>query len=361
MNSLIAPIICFIILIYCYLRFSKGNDIKLEFSTNPPNSLDSLEIAFLLRGFITDNDIVSLLLSLANSGYISFNGNKDYFTIKKEKEYKENNLVKKILMKQLFIEKEEIELKDIKYKFNTTMYEIKKLINDKNNQRMIFETKLKKYKILVVILTMISIYSVNLTGLNLRFNSSFWTIFITVLMNIIALFIIRKDTEVNDRRFLGIVLLGIDIYLNNGLFKSFDIDTIKYIIGIVLITINIIMYIKLPDRTKYGNEYLGKIIGFKLKLEQMDLNDIKNKEEYFYQMLPYAYVLGIFDKWTNKAKNKINNYPNWHQEKEEFDILQFKRFIQNLLFKTMQTMLKEKSFTLVTYQKPNRIKEMYED
>ena len=93
----------------------------------------------------------------------------------------------------------------------------------------------------------------------------------------------------------------------------------------------------------------------------MDLNDIKNKEEYFYQMLPYAYVLGIFDKWTNKAKNKINNYPNWHQEKEEFDTLQFKRFIQNLLFKTMQTMLKEKSFTLVTYQKPNRIKEMYED
>ena len=61
------------------------------------------------------------------------------------------------------------------------------------------------------------------------------------------------------------------------------------------------MYIKLPDRTKYGNEYLGKIIGFKLKLEQMDLNDIKNKEEYFYQMLPYAYVLGIFDKWTNKS------------------------------------------------------------
>ena len=108
MNSLIAPIICFIILIYCYFRFSKGNDIKLEFSTNPPNNLDSLEIAFLLRGFITDNDIVSLLLSLANTGYISFNGNKDYFTIKKEKEYKENNLVKKILMKQLFIEKEEI-------------------------------------------------------------------------------------------------------------------------------------------------------------------------------------------------------------------------------------------------------------
>ena len=219
MNSLIAPIIGFIILIYCYFRFSKGNDIKLEFSTNPPNNLDSLEIAFLLRGFITDNDIMSLLLSLANTGYISFNGNKDYFTIKKEKEYKENNLVKKILMKQLFIEKEEIELKDIKYKFNTTMYEIKKLINDKNNQRMIFETKLKKYKILVIILTIISIYSVNLTGLNLKFNSSFWTIFATILMNIIALFIIRKDTEVNDRRFLGIVLLGIDIYLNNGLFK----------------------------------------------------------------------------------------------------------------------------------------------
>ena len=54
------------------------------------------------------------------------------------------------------IEKEEIELKDIKYKFNTTMYEIKKLINDKNNQRMIFETKLKKYKILVIILTIIN-------------------------------------------------------------------------------------------------------------------------------------------------------------------------------------------------------------
>ena len=109
------------------------------------------------------------------------------------------------------------------------------------------------------------------------------------------------------------------------------------------------------DNNKY--KYSGKKLGNNMSITRI----VGTKEEYFYQMLPYAYVLGIFDKWTNKAKNKINNYPNWHQEKEEFDILQFKRFIQNLLFKTMQTMLKEKSFTLVTYQKPNRIKEMYED
>ena len=66
------------------------------------------------------------------------------------------------------------------------------------------------------------------------------------------------------------------------------------------------------------------------------------------------------EKYVKLIYYVMKDYPNY-PNKEEFDILQFKRFIKNLLFKTMQTMLKEKSFTLVTYQKPNRIKEMYED
>ena len=356
---IITPFLCLLILVYCYFRFSKGNNLKLEFSKTPPNNLDILELSFLLKGFITDNDIVSLLICLANEGYINFIGNKENFTIIKVKEYKENNLVKKILMKKLFSEKNELELRDIKYKFNTTMYEIKKLVNDKHNKEMIFETKLKKYRFLINMLMIISVFAINI---KIPIDSDFLKLFILILMNIVVLFIMRRDTQNNDRILLGIILLGVNIYLNKNLFININNYTILYIIELITIVINAIMYIKLPTRTKYGNEYLGKIIGFKLELERMNLNNItEDKNIYFYKMIPYAYVFGIFDKWINKGKKVIKKKPKWHITNEEFDLINFKRFVQTVLFKTMQAMLKEKSFTLVTYEKPNRIREMYED
>jgi hypothetical protein len=54
----------------------------------------------------------------------------------------------------------------------------------------------------------------------------------------------------------------------------------------------------MPKRTSYGNEMLGKIKGLKkffVTTEKDKLEELVMKDPaYFYNILPYTYVLGIY-------------------------------------------------------------------
>lgn len=364
--SLIFPLIGLLIGLYCYVKYTKRNKASIEASKYPPNDFDNLELSFLLKGFVTDNDIASLLLNLATSGHLQFIEKDQSFNIVKIKEYKGNNLVKKILMDNLFKEKQELQLSDIEYRFSKVMDDIKNQINNNDNKKLIFEPRVRKYRFLTNIFVIISLILINMNGIKMGFDSYFWSIFVISLMTIIILFIMRKDTETKDRIVLGIIVLGINIYLNRNLILADIFSLVSYIVGTVLIIINVLMYIKLPNRTKYGNECLGKIIGFKSTLDQMKKEELENKlqEEpnYFYNMIPYVYSFGILDKWINKGNNIIYNNPDWYIGMKEFNIKQFKRNIQNIIFRTMQVMLKEKALdNNIVYEKSNRVKDLYDD
>jgi len=63
----------------------------------------------------------------------------------------------------------------------------------------------------------------------------------------------------------------------------------------------------LSKRTKYGQEMLIRINSFKNFIETTDRNKLKSlmtqNSMYFYDVLPYAYSLGISDKLINKFKS----------------------------------------------------------
>ncbi|MGL4485372.1 MAG: DUF2207 family protein, partial [Anaerovoracaceae bacterium] len=70
-------------------------------------------------------------------------------------------------------------------------------------------------------------------------------------------------------------------------------------------------------RTKYGAETLGKILGFKnfIKTAEQSKLEMLAKEdpEYFYDVLPYAYVLGLSKVWVNNFENIPIKEPYWYQ------------------------------------------------
>lgn len=63
----------------------------------------------------------------------------------------------------------------------------------------------------------------------------------------------------------------------------------------------------LSKRTKYGLEMLGKIKGFKNFLstaEKDRLESLVNQNPtYFYDILPFMYVLGISNKWIEQIED----------------------------------------------------------
>ena len=113
--------------------------------------------------------------------------------------------------------------------------------------------------------------------------------------------------------FIRIFWLGFVMFHSGVFFSTLPISTaviydyhylVAVLYGIFAVIVIGVLFKLLPKRTPYGNEMLGKLRGFKRfletaekqKLEQM----VMQHPTYFYDILPYTYVLGISDKWIKK-------------------------------------------------------------
>ena len=113
--------------------------------------------------------------------------------------------------------------------------------------------------------------------------------------------------------------------------------------GIISFVILIVFLCLMSKRTAYGIEILGKIKGFKNfletaekeKLEALVLDDPK----YFYNILPYTYVLDISDKWIKKFETIGINEPDWYVSNTPFNYIVMSNFMHNTLNRVQRDMI----------------------
>ncbi len=91
----------------------------------------------------------------------------------------------------------------------------------------------------------------------------------------------------------------------------------------------------LPKRTQYGNEMLGKLNGFKHFLEIAEKEKLEDmvmqNPNYFYDILPYTYVLGVSDKWIKKFETISLQPPTWYDGMDYFDMATFETFFDSTM------------------------------
>ena len=110
---IIYPLLCLIIVFIVWHFFGKDYPVTETVEFYPPKGFNSLEVGYLYKGFLNIQDITSLLIYLADKGYIKIEGikkNKNSpkfkeFKITKLKEYDGNNITEKKFMDGLFLKK----------------------------------------------------------------------------------------------------------------------------------------------------------------------------------------------------------------------------------------------------------------
>lgn len=117
---------------------------------------------------------------------------------------------------------------------------------------------------------------------------------------------------------------------------------IRYIFGLLCILGMYFCLKKLSKRTKYGLEILGKIKGFKKFLETAEKDKLQalvnENPYYFYNILPYAYVLNVSDKWIKKFEDITLIAPNWYDSATDFSFETFNLFIDSTMSKASSAM-----------------------
>ena len=117
---------------------------------------------------------------------------------------------------------------------------------------------------------------------------------------------------------------------------------IGYVVGIICVLGMILCLVYLPKRTKYGNEMLGKLKGFKNFLETVEKERLEalvmQNPNYFYDILPYTYVLGVSDKWIKKFESISLQAPSWYDSSNGFDVSSFGTFMNSTMVSAQSAM-----------------------
>ena len=349
---LIFPLITLIIIFRYWFMYAKGNKAKRKYDYKPVNNFDPVEIGYLYKGKTEETDLVTDLIFLANQGYLKIHENEDgyklgtenTFKFIKEKDYENNNAVQKLLFEGILKNNDSVELKDIEYNYNSKIIDVKRMIDNKNNRLKLFNVNINKAKLVSIIMLAISVLILNIAPTIQLTGSLLFVPLAAFIMAFGLAILFVFNTKGILKILLGILFAGGVTFISIGTIIGQNQLLIIYVLELVMIILSIILYVKLPLRTKFGNEYLGQVDGFRLSLLNMNKNQLQeilnNNPNYFYDMVPYASVFGILNEWMSKGKGLITNRPEWHITNEQFDLNKECRFFKNVIYTTSKVMIK---------------------
>lgn len=288
------PALLFIIVIILWSKFGKDKKAVQTVEFYPPNGMSSADIAFWQSGLIANNEkLTPLLIELANDGYIQIeevetkSKKKSEFAITKLKDsYDGNDRAKEIFFNGLFKNgtRSKIYKSDLEDDFYLTLNIIRELYNKPEKRHKVFEAKSLYMRILAWVLCALSVFAV-------LFNFS-------------------------------------------NLFDS-NLKYILTLVGIIICIISFVFSFFIRKRTDEAVDILGKINGFKNFLETAEKDKLEalvdDDPAYFYNILPYAYVLGVSDKWMKKFESIAVEPPQWYYGYCPYNYIMFSHFMRDTI------------------------------
>ena len=360
--AIIATIIILVLIAFSkWLKYGKDKIVIPTVEFYPPEELNSLEIAQRYKTKAEGKDVTSLLIYLANKGYIKIEEVDREFMFKpkykfvKIREYDGDNSYEKTFFDGLFRTKNEVTVNDLKERFYITQNRILNSINSKSNINKILDKKSLKYKKITTLFLVIAILLGLLVGV-LNYEVPEIALFalpfsLGIILPIVFLIMSFKSSgnifqKVITAPFLIFfaTMFGYAVKSMLGSYE-FDMNMVDYIAaGVSIVGVMALLVLRqiMPSRTTYGTEVLGKIKGFKNFLVNARKDELEQlvlqHPTYFYDILPYTYVLGISEKWIGKFE-KINiESSEWYSSYSNFNVRDFGADIDRTMRSTSSAM-----------------------
>ena len=361
--------ICFVFIVLG-LWFKYGKDTKVIDTVDfyPPKGYNSAEIGFFYKGKADAEDVVSLLIYLANKGYFKIIETTQYktndFTIKILKDYDGNNPYEKCFLNGLIkvsnsevsykeaadapLIVREIPLHNLTDRFYSTLNAIKTYMNRKKNMEIIFEKNSLNIRLPIVVMIIASLSLITVQPMFDYFcGPSHLVLLLFPVVGLLMLyqaFFTNAFKTVKYKRLLYVFfilffgLIFCVLVLVSFVLPALLSETVywtAFLAGIICIVAMCILGKYMKKRTPLGNELLGKIKGFRrflITAEKHTLEQLVNQSpDYFYDILPFAYVLDISNIWVKKFESIAIIPPDWYAENDDFSHSSFSRFMDSTM------------------------------
>lgn len=337
----------------------------------PPEDLSAPEVGYLSTGTVTGDHVVSILLSLADKGYVKiiethetkgkvFKREKTDYEIVKLKEYDGNVIGERDFMNGLFKGgRTSVSTDELTNSFYKTVEVIKKKIQKKYENKLMDSKagSIASWLRLAGFIGMIALVAASkiANGSPLITDGDWiWSLIIIVVCVILPIggfYGIAARINSVSHGFMGVLTIiscASLVFGGFGLACIFDIcitgQRIPYLIGMAMIFVVYVVAALCERKSDYYANVLGKIRGYKnfLKTAEKDRLEALAEEDhdFFYKTLAFAFALGVTSVFAEKFSKLAVEPPQWFESDrmDTFNTMMMMNSINNMMTTTSSSM-----------------------
>ncbi len=316
-----------------WFLFGRDKHMVKTIEFYPPNDLTPGEIGYIIDETADKCDIVSSIIYLANKGYLSIEeyGENDYKFTKLKEIGSEPEYIKDIYH-GIFSGREVAINSELGTKFGAKYQEAMEDLENMfiTKSKTVYSQTSRVARLANIILTSMPILAFTAWE---SYSGTHYSGVETFLFSLCMWFaaycvcsaIDKIHSAKKSRTILRILLTGMWLELGLGMpmassqtmmmldsYKALIFKLVLFAAEAIIIFFAAISMARTPQYT----DLMGKILGFKDFIRTAELDKLKELVEedpaYFYNIMPYAYVFGLSDKWIKNFEHVEIPKPQWY-------------------------------------------------
>ncbi|MEG0823949.1 MAG: DUF2207 domain-containing protein [Erysipelotrichaceae bacterium] len=310
-----------------------GLILVLKFCRNPkpiapiefeaPEGYTCLDVAIVAKLKLISKDFFTFIIHLANLGYIEIEeieskGRKKNFQLTKLKAYEGDSEIERRFLSALFLNGDVSTLKEIGEKCGKQLNNVRTSFISGNKKVILdpINLKIKLALVAIVLLEILVLFLANTFVFKAVMTIGLFIV-ASLFFNLLLLLIVDDSMSISGYILPNVFMVFGAYMLFIELNSVAPYMTVYYMMVLVISIILVMLITKCKKREDHFNEVYGHILGFKefLKTAEKDRLEtlVNDNPNYFYDMLPFAYVLGVSDEWIdNFADIEIINPSYYH-------------------------------------------------
>jgi uncharacterized membrane protein YgcG len=319
-----------------FLWFRYGRDAlvvtPVEFTA--PEGMTPAETGYIIDGHTDTRDITSLLIYWADKGFMAIEeiDKKNFRFIKLKPLTPEAKSFEKSFFDDLFQNRDQVETSELKFKFAESLKFAQRDVTEffrEDPEKRIFTLKSRWARMFISLLILLTagittwklVYEIGGSNAPQFILAAIAGVLVTVIAGSIQMILDKWQAMGSIKRLFLLILATLPLLIVTLIILAVSSDSpqlqVLVLFSFVTIAVLTVFSFIARKRTERGTNLLGRILGLKDFIKRAELDRIKmlvdENPQYFYSVLPFAYSLGLSEKWAKNFDAILTPPPTWYQ------------------------------------------------
>ena len=325
-----------ILMTILFYVFGKDDPLVETVEFHAPAGMTSAEVGTVIDGVANDGDVVSLILDWGRRGLLTITDDKEAgLTLERTGELESTaRAYEGIMFDKLFEKGDKVNTESLKNRFYRTIQRTEERLDKyfREKDKMLYTEASQVMQVLFALFSYLPLVIVTAMVHGHYYYDVFITVMICCFEAICIILLAGLLIYMENRKYVHKWYTKTMLFILGGVLFAMPCLIMVYIVAelktsplyaVIAILLNILVLVEtvfMKKRTDYCSEVLGQILGlrnFIIDAEEDRLKElVEENPYYFYDILPFAYALGLTNVWNEHFKNLTIQPCEWYHTYE---------------------------------------------